>query len=150
MSPHFFLFKEEDSWKHLHQAWHWFLSLYKYHYTHHRLMTDHKGRYGREVLSEHPANSVICFLQVPGAHMLQVQGKVERLRKKSQNTYSFPSSGGLQFHWVLGTTQSFNLNVRQQMETNNSCHVAQNDLKRRLFLNETHWQRNFLFFVERT
>lgn len=47
---------------------------------------------GRGVLLEHPANSVMCFLQVPGAHMLQVQGKVKRLRKKPQHMYSFPSS----------------------------------------------------------
>lgn len=74
-------------------------------------MAHCKGRWTRTILGA-PANSVMCFLQVPGAHMVQVQDKVKRL-KRNHNTYiSSPVPGGLQFHCMLGTTKSLNLNVR--------------------------------------
>ena len=57
-------------------------------------MAHCKGMWTRIPLRA-PCNAlkaVVCFLQVPGAHMLQVQGKVKRMRKKPQHMYSFPSS----------------------------------------------------------
>lgn len=93
---------------------------------HRRMTTDHRRQRRGSTLGT-PTGSVTCSLQLPGAHMLQVQDKLERLEKKPQNMHSSPSTRAAPAIVCLGLHNPFDLNVHLQMDGNNSCLVAQKD-----------------------